>query len=133
MIALKYFESFSESENEEDPLAAGDYKSNNPDPESWNYCEEDNSFNFEFYGDKTNSYSIKVFPAFELFLVRFPDGGFQYCSYSALKNNRDLFKDYEDGVFYKWLLRVIMHVEYSMIKDVRDWTTLDKSIFGRQE
>src|ERR1035437_804386 len=109
MIALKYFESFSESEDKKDalpPLPRGFGK--NPDPKDWDYNNEDNSFNFEFYGDETNPYSVKVFPDVELFLVHFPDKTDKYCSYSALKSNADLFKDYEDGVFYKWLLRVIM-------------------------
>jgi hypothetical protein len=135
MIALKYFENFSESENEKNIPSLKDYNDNNPDPESWNYNAEDNSFNFEFYGDQTNPYSVKVFPEIELFLVRFPDGGFQYCAWSALKNNAGLFKEYEDGIFYKWLLRVIMNVEFSVICMANSMgsPSLVKSIFGKQE
>ena len=129
MVTLKYFDNFSESINE---LSTEDYDEKNPEPKVFNFDNSNQSLSFEFYDEK-NPYLLRVFPELEMICLSFPDGSFQWCSFSALKKSKEPFKKYVNGILFEWILRVILHVEYSLYTGVKDWTTLDTSMFGQQE
>jgi hypothetical protein len=128
MNTIKHFQRFLESEDKGVELSYEIRKSKN-----WNYDSEDDSFNFEYHGDEENPYLLKVFPKFEIFHVTFPDKSSQWCSFNALKQRSDFFKQFEIGVFYIWLLRVIMQVEYSVNTGTISWNTLDEPLTGNQD
>jgi hypothetical protein len=133
VITLKYFESFLESEKNEFGVGVFNYEKQNPEPKSWNYDKEDNSFNFEFHGEIEAHYTLKVFPQYELFCLFYPKGDFTWCAFSSLTPNRDEFINYERGRLYAWLVKRIIYIDYKLHLEVEDWATLTNSDFGKEE
>ncbi|HWY12125.1 MAG TPA: hypothetical protein VN026_12410 [Bacteroidia bacterium] len=132
-MAIKYWESFLESEKNEFGAGVFNYEKENPEPKSWGYQEDDQSFNFEFHGDQDRLYTLKVFPQLECFVLSFPKGEYQWCAFSALIANRDRFINYEkNGVLYSWLVKRIMYIDYKIHIEQADWSTLRDSDFGEQ-
>lgn len=104
MITLKYYNEFLNEDEEANSIEASK-------PTPFKYEEDDSSYNFEYLGEDEKPYKLKIIPKLDLLFLTYPDLGFTWCGFSAIRKNQDYFRQFENGDVYSWLLKSVMIVK----------------------